>query len=421
MSWRIEQQVVRGEIDNRIPGRLTGKIWLHGREEPMMLELEGNPWRDLAGHLLKFTNPDPQPGDLSKLSTHQKGRVANATASRKVKVPDCTHDELMEFFEAKQPFPWHWQNILYLDWYSEANGEIVIEATNYQLELDPEPTCILPEKEETAQQAVGDENLAIFMEPSGLCPSAPLIDEDHDSPQSIEESKADDEDAGIQSINDRARIRLDRGEIDIIDFDSIRAKERIKWLREFGKKSLHLTAQDCETRIEWIERRIEIAAITFDDLEASKCSGWKNFDEPLHPWVDQCCDIALKLYHDVQNAGWVPLPAQDEHPLREVVFRMSDACEQLAGALGLEEDLDEWPPEYLVAGYIIVRLKKARNYLMDTLHALDSADEESLATPQWRSLARLEVNGLYLQTLHFLREARAVFHPGEGDDDLGVF
>jgi hypothetical protein len=156
----------------------------------------------------------------------------------------------------------------------------------------------------------------------------------------------------------RIEQQVVRGEIEIIDFNSICASERIKWLREFGKNSLHSSYEDCEMRIEWIERRIEIATIAFDDLEASKCSGKKDFDQ--------------------------------------------------------------WPPESLVAGYIIVRLKKARNYLIGTLHALDSAHEESLATPQWRSLAQLEVNGIYEQTLHFLREARALFPTGL-DDDLGVF
>lgn len=61
MAWRIEEQIVRGEIDNRTPGLVTGKLWLVGREEPINLKLEGNPWRDLAGHLLNFTNPDPIP------------------------------------------------------------------------------------------------------------------------------------------------------------------------------------------------------------------------------------------------------------------------------------------------------------------------------------------------------------------------
>ena len=72
MAWRIDEQVIRGEIDNRTPGKVAGKLWLSGRTEPVVLELKGNPWRDLAGHLLKFTNPDPKEGDLSALSTIQR-------------------------------------------------------------------------------------------------------------------------------------------------------------------------------------------------------------------------------------------------------------------------------------------------------------------------------------------------------------
>jgi hypothetical protein len=49
MAWRIDEQVVRGEIDNRERGRVTGKIWFAGRAEPVELQLTGNCWRDLAG------------------------------------------------------------------------------------------------------------------------------------------------------------------------------------------------------------------------------------------------------------------------------------------------------------------------------------------------------------------------------------
>lgn len=62
MAWRIEEQVLRGEIDNRTPGRVVGRIWLVGRDEAVELELEGNPWRDLAGHVLKFANPECETG-----------------------------------------------------------------------------------------------------------------------------------------------------------------------------------------------------------------------------------------------------------------------------------------------------------------------------------------------------------------------
>ena len=105
MAWRIDEQVVRGEIDNRARGRVTGRIWFHGRAEPVALDLAGNPWRDLAGHRLVFTNPDPKPGDLARLRDPQQGVTGDITASRKVKVPDCSMEELMEFVAARQPFP----------------------------------------------------------------------------------------------------------------------------------------------------------------------------------------------------------------------------------------------------------------------------------------------------------------------------
>jgi len=42
MAWRIDEQVIRGEIDNRTKGRVTGRIWLIGREEPLEIDLIGN-------------------------------------------------------------------------------------------------------------------------------------------------------------------------------------------------------------------------------------------------------------------------------------------------------------------------------------------------------------------------------------------
>ena len=35
MAWRIDEQVIRGEIDNRTPGKVRGQLWLVGRDEPI--------------------------------------------------------------------------------------------------------------------------------------------------------------------------------------------------------------------------------------------------------------------------------------------------------------------------------------------------------------------------------------------------
>ncbi len=72
MAFRIHDSVVRGEIDNRVKGIVRGKIWVEGRDDPVLLELKGNAWPDLAGCLLTFTNPlkrIPHPG-LDSLASH---------------------------------------------------------------------------------------------------------------------------------------------------------------------------------------------------------------------------------------------------------------------------------------------------------------------------------------------------------------
>ena len=48
MAWRIQDSVIRGEIDNRTKGIVRGRLWLHGIVEPIVLELTGNAHADLA-------------------------------------------------------------------------------------------------------------------------------------------------------------------------------------------------------------------------------------------------------------------------------------------------------------------------------------------------------------------------------------
>jgi hypothetical protein len=420
MAWRIEEQVVRGEIDNRTQGRVVGRIWLAGRDEAVELELEGNPWRDLAGHFLKFTNPDSKPGDGSGLTAYQQGQVGDMTASRKVKVPECTMDELMEFYKAKQPFPWHWGNSLYLEWYSTTNGRVVIEAAHYQLELDAEPAWTLTDADESAQQSASAEAMTDFMERISAAVHASAVKDEDDRPQSLEEAQADAEDEKMQLLLDRVTARLERGEFDIIDFDKVYAEERARLMRERGEKEPELTPEEQEERRLWIEEMNAIAAEALVDLEADKWKGRNPFEEEQHPLVEECCDFAIKLYHDVQNAGWVAEDSQHEHPLREIVNSVSSASAKLAGALGMASRHDEWPPERSIAGNVIVRLKKARGYLRDALSGLESAEEEALAVPKWRHETRLKVIDVLVQTEELLREARGVLNVSD-DDDLGIF
>lgn len=424
MAWRIEEQVLRGEIDNRTPGRVVGKIWLAGRDEAVELELEGNPWRDLAGHLLKFTNPEAKPAEGPRLAAWQQGVVGDMTASRKVKVPDCSMEEFKAFYIAKQPFPWHWGNSLYLEWYSRTNGRVVIEAAHYQLELDPEPAWLLSEELEAAQQAANAEAMTKFMERLGMAmtgaASAPEPeDDDDDLPQSPEEARADEEDASMQLLRDRVTARMERGEFDFIDFDRVYRAERKRLMQERGEKDPVLTPEEFEERRLWIEEMNEMADLALVDLEAEKWNGPERSDEERHPLEEECSDLAVALYHEIHNAGWLAMDAQEEHPLWEIQNGVSIASTKLAGALGMSCRYDEWPPDRLIAGNVIVRLKKARGYLRDALNGLDSAEEEALATPPWRHQTRIRIIDVLAQTEDLLREVREVLD--RPDDDLGIF
>ena len=49
MAWRFDEHILRGEIDNRTRGRVTGRLWLSGVAQPLILDLRGDCHPDLRG------------------------------------------------------------------------------------------------------------------------------------------------------------------------------------------------------------------------------------------------------------------------------------------------------------------------------------------------------------------------------------
>lgn len=153
MAFRIHDSVVRGEIDNREKGIVRGRVWVHGRSEPVVLELKGNAHPDLAGCLLTFENPlktIAHPG-LDELYVSQVGVIGDLTASRKVRVFDLPVDEAYTMLKRGEKPPEHMANSLYLEWFSEANGRVVIESADYLLKISDPLWRLTPEEE--AQRA----------------------------------------------------------------------------------------------------------------------------------------------------------------------------------------------------------------------------------------------------------------------------
>lgn len=163
MAWRIDEAVIRGEIDNTVEGRTTGRIWLVGRDEPVELSLVGDCWRDLAGTRLLFENPYPSAAaDITGLLPQQNGIVGDMTASRKSKVSAVGDEEFQRLYQNKEAIPFEWRNTLYLEWFSEGNGRVVIETADYQLEVSPHEWK-MDEDDEEAQKLANLQAMRDFM------------------------------------------------------------------------------------------------------------------------------------------------------------------------------------------------------------------------------------------------------------------
>src|SRR4051812_20055488 len=150
MAWRIHDCVIRGEIDNRERGLVRGKLWLKGIEQPIVLELKGNACPDLAGCLLTFENP----GEVIAMRTDatmaqlQQGTIGDLTASRKVRVFDLPFDEAYERKKKGLDVPEHLANCLYLEWFSDFNGRVVVESADFKLTISAPEWKLSPEEED---------------------------------------------------------------------------------------------------------------------------------------------------------------------------------------------------------------------------------------------------------------------------------
>ena len=164
MAWRFDEHLLRGEIDNRTRGRVTGRLWLAAVAQPLILDLRGDCHPDLAGCFLTFENPQPVPMTTRPPAVIQRGDAGDITAARKVRVFDIPFEEAYALLKAGGTPPEHLANCLYLEWYSDLGGRMVIESADYRLQIsEPAWRFTADELAERARRAAeeGDDSFAI--------------------------------------------------------------------------------------------------------------------------------------------------------------------------------------------------------------------------------------------------------------------
>ncbi len=180
MAWRPERLFQCGELDNTQRGWTIGWLQLAGFTDRLQLKLAGNCHPDLAGWKFRIHRIEPElpddkssgdeshddedaPFDYSRINLDQSGHVGDITADQMIKHHDIPDDELVRRLVAGDKPPFTWRKCLYLEWFSNANGRVVIQSTRLEVKRLGERAFELTEEEWKEQARYNAEELNYFM------------------------------------------------------------------------------------------------------------------------------------------------------------------------------------------------------------------------------------------------------------------
>jgi hypothetical protein len=393
MAFRIHDSVVRGEIDNRIKGIVRGKIWIEGRTEPLELELKGNAWPDLAGCLLEFTNVCQRVPHqhLDLLDPVQRGGIGDLTASRKVRVFDVPLEQALDMIRRKEKPPEHMANSLYLEWFSEANGRVVIESADYELKISaPEWRMTPEENQERAIQAAA--GMGDFM---GRLAEAI---EEQQSGQKDPEEKWDEHD--YEKFLKECDARTDKY-MELLDKYGDSDEAEAKIASEMGWDRAE--KEDQRMSIEEINAICEAAADEPPPEPDPRLEGidWIRAEcgDLCHPLQHRCSESASKFWRQADELG---LDKSADKDLGQFIFEFQTTGAKLAGALNSIARGESIPD----AAFTIACLKRALDHLHKSQAGLEAAAQKKLMPEAMIAEARKELFEIREGILRLMAEFR---------------
>ncbi|MFD0893255.1 hypothetical protein KBB96_17680 [Luteolibacter ambystomatis] len=368
MAFRIDDAIVRGEIDNTVEGRTTGHLWLAGRAEPVTLDLDGDCWRDLAGSRLVFENPEPKPDAATgQLAAEQTGVTGDITASRKARVSTVSEEQIHAMHAAGQEIPYEWKHLLYLEWFSPANGRVLIESSSFHLTIST-PSWAMDEDAEQAQQlanlhAMRDFMAGIIRRRNGSQPAAEQDADELDEYEWEERLKESDRLAdAYQEVLEKYMDDEDaeRKEAFVMGWDGL----------------LDALAERDENDIPGLTDDGGFSSSSWTPDDGGE--GPEDREDDRHPLQAMAYEVALRSVDLVSRDGG---PDTAAHCL---VSNLLQVSAKLAGALnGCGSGYE---PE---AGFVLAVLKRCLNWLNEAMAACQALLDQETDPDQAQALTRL--------------------------------
>jgi hypothetical protein len=403
MAWRIDESVIRGEIDNREKGIVRGRLWLVHRNEPVILELKGNCCPDLAGCLLKFENPE-QPikhPNLDGFFCEQRGAVGDMTASRKVREYDIPFEQAYALIEKGEKPPEHTANSIYLEWFSEKNGRVVVESPEYKVEISAPEWRLTKEEEQQSRREV-EASWKKFTEQLNQAVEA----QRHKHPEEIEEWDEFDFEKSLResdAITDKYLELLDKYG-DTPESEKIINKE-MGW----DEDAEGFEDEDDENRmIHPVENAgVELDGDEIDESEPDPTTegiDWIRIKDELgedirHPLQHRCHEAAMWIWKKSDELG---LAQSNDDDLAQLIAEYQITGAKLAGALnGLAYGRDTHEP-----GFVVACLKRALDHLHKAQAGLEKVSPKKLLPDSVLSKARTDLFEIREEILRLMNEFR---------------
>jgi hypothetical protein len=154
MAWRPNKYLIEGELDNTQLGKVTGWMQFAGMKGKVTFDLEGNFHRDIRGAKIRFkgnasgNEPDAK-AYMEGFAKHQTGKVGDMTAG----LPPADYVS----------------GCVYLEWYGDHNGRIVIELEQSRAEVIGTP--LLASQCEPISRQEQDRNMMEHLQETARQPS----------------------------------------------------------------------------------------------------------------------------------------------------------------------------------------------------------------------------------------------------------
>ena len=392
MALRIEECVIDGILDNREKGRVTGLIHIAGFDHPFMLDLKGDFLRDIAGCVVEFYNPAPLPSDVSDLAMEQAGIVGEMTASRKVKIPDVSYEKIRDLKQSGRDYPWHWDNSIYLEWFSDANGRIVIESTDYHVTVS-EPAWIMSDEEERTQKNGNATAFSSFMK--SLTEAIEVgRDDTNDLPEDMNEFQWEKLMRHSDNVTSKYSELLDKY-IDDPDCDKIIA-EQMGWTKQAAQgDKLH----DFDVFDHELEEELDTPNFEIVLNSATEGIDWVEDESGAinHPLAIRCRDLGLEIIGEMTTGKEI---IDSENSAGDFAGEIMITSGKVAGAMhdvtrGHEPD----------KGFIVACLKRAHSHLQVALNLLPILAEKEMLIDQLNQY-RNELFGIREDLLNLIKRYR---------------